>query len=127
MEGIKTKMDSIATELGSLRVNTVQTSNQLDTVVQQLNNNPTLNGVNGGTTQTTGNSTTRPEKTITEFKLIDGPPRLTNDKKGYMNWLEQFKNAIDQVDPEMRILLEKIEDAHWGKQKRENGSKKKKR
>ena len=32
-----------------------------------------------------------------------------------MNWLESFKRAIDQVDPEMRILLEKIEEMHWGK------------
>ena len=40
---------------------------------------------------------------------------MGNDRKEYRNWQEKFKNAIDQVDPELRVVLEKIENVVWGK------------
>ena len=52
---------------------------------------------------------------IMEHKIIMQQHRLGNDRKDYRNWLEKMKNAIDQVDIDMRKTLDEIDVTHWGK------------
>ncbi len=37
----------------------------------------------------------------------------------WYSWQENLKNAMDQVNPEVRVTMEKIEQTHWGKGERE--------
>ena len=50
-----------------------------------------------------------------EHKIIMQQHRLGNDRKDYRNWLEKMRNAIDQVDIDMRKTLDEIDITHWGK------------
>ena len=54
------------------------------------------------------------KKGIMEHKIIMQQHRLGNDRKEYRNWLEKMKNAIDQVDIDMRKTLDEIDVTHWG-------------
>ena len=55
------------------------------------------------------------KKSITEHKIIMQQHRLGDDRKEYRNWLEKMKNAIDQVDIDMRKVLDEIDITNWGK------------
>ena len=47
--------------------------------------------------------------------MISNLRRLKDDRKEYRVRTDKLKNAIDQVNPDMRLILEKIEVTYWGK------------
>jgi hypothetical protein len=51
----------------------------------------------------------RPKKSIMDHRAISGMDKQSGDKKQYGLWLEKFKNALDQVGPNFRPVLNTLE------------------
>ena len=110
----KTKLVAIEAEVSNLRLQLIAADNQLNNLVDQLNN-AVKSGTIGGPSSTSAHTGDRnSKKVITEYKIINGLKTLGSDKKLFRSWLEDFKNAVDQVDPVLRGLLETIENQLWG-------------
>ena len=62
-----------------------------------------------------------------EYKIIASLDKISSDRKGYRNWRERLKNALDQVDIDLRevvealekIKLEKVEKEEWEEKEEE--------
>ena len=50
-----------------------------------------------------------------EYKVISNLNKIKDDRKEYRVWTDKLKNAIDQVNTDLRMVLEKIETKYWGK------------
>ena len=62
---------------------------------------------------------TKYSKPITEYKVIDKLSKIESDRKEYRQWQEDLKNALEQVAPKIRIVLDAIESKEWGKGEKE--------
>ncbi len=69
--------------------------------------------MNAGTPLTSSGD--RGKKIITEYKIIGAQKQLSNDKKEYRQWQEKMKNAMEQVSPDVREVMERIETTVCGK------------
>ena len=87
------------------QLNQMETLHQ--TLVNQLNAMPNVTG--------RGPQHPREQRPILEFKVVLQQSKLGNDRKEYKQWQEKMKNALDQVNPDIRITMEKIESEIWGK------------
>ena len=47
--------------------------------------------------------------------MISNLGRFKDDRQEYKTWAGKLKNAIEQVNPDLRITLEKIEITYWAK------------
>lgn len=57
-------------------------------------------------------------KNIMEYKVINNLGKIKDDRQEYRVWTDKLKNAVDQVNTDLREVLEKIETTHWGKRRR---------
>ena len=64
---------------------------------------------------------TKEKKNIMEFKVVSNLNTIKDDRKEYRVWTDKLKNAIDQVNTDLRVVLEKIETTYWEKEKSLNG------
>ena len=58
---------------------------------------------------------TKEKKNIMEFKVVSNLNTIKDDRQEYRVWTDKLKNAVDQVNADLREVLEKIETTHWGK------------
>ena len=47
--------------------------------------------------------------------MISNLSKIKDDRMEYRVWTDKLKNAIDQVNTDLREVLEKIEVTYWGK------------
>ena len=105
LQDLTTKLNAFPALIQQEIVNNITGLNDKVAAIEQA--------INAGTSLTSSGD--RGKKIITEYKIIGAQKQLSNDKKEYRQWQEKMKNAMEQVSPDVREVMERIETTVWGK------------